>query len=277
VVSPLPKKSLGQCFLTERRYAQEIAAALGIRETDTLLEIGPGQGFLTEELLRSAAARVIGVEIDGRLLDGLRAKFASTPRFDLHHADFVELELAPLLPKTGGIKVVGNLPYHMTAAIVYHLLEYARAARTDDSGPWIEAAVLMMQKEVADRVVAGPGSKTVGKLSVFVQLEAQASYMLTVPAGAFRPQPKVDGGVVRFDFLKIPSVYPRDRRILERIVRFCYHQRRKMLKRSLSSLAGIHPFWQRSELDFTRRPETLSVAEWVSLADTIAEAIPPSS
>ena len=184
----------------------------------------------------------------------------------------MDLDLASLLPAGRPIKVVGNLPYHLSAAIIYKLLEHARSARLDSSLPWIELAVLMIQKEVADRIVAGPGSRTYGKLSVFVQLEADAHMALTVPAGAFRPQPKVDGGVVRFEFLKIPPAYPLDLQIMERMVRYCFHQRRKMLKGTLSSLSGIHPHWQAAELDFTRRPETLSLREWVLLADTVTEA-----
>ena len=171
---PPAKKSLGQCFLVETRYAQEIVAALGITKEDTIVEIGPGRGFLTEELLKSPAAKVITVEIDQRLEALLKTRFADDPRFELHHADFVETDLAELLPQ-GPVKVVGNLPYHLSAEIIYRLLEHARTARHDDSLSWIELAVLMTQKEVADRIVAGPGTKTYGKLSVFVQLEANAS------------------------------------------------------------------------------------------------------
>jgi 16S rRNA (adenine1518-N6/adenine1519-N6)-dimethyltransferase len=269
---PPAKKSLGQCFLVEARYAHEIASALNIGSDDVILEIGPGRGFLTHELLKSNASRVIAIEIDQRLLETLKDKFASESRFELHHADFVELNLASLLPTEKPVKVVGNLPYHLSASIIYKLLEHARVSRHDTSMPWIELAVLMIQKEVADRIVAAPGSRTYGKLSVFVQLEANAHTVFTVPAGAFRPQPKVDGGVVRFEFLKVPPTYPRDLQVMERMVRYCFHQRRKMLKGTLSSLSGIHPYWQSARLDFTRRPETLSLSEWVLLADTVAEA-----
>jgi 16S rRNA (adenine1518-N6/adenine1519-N6)-dimethyltransferase len=269
---PPAKKSLGQCFLVEARYAHEIVGALNIGSNDVILEIGPGRGFLTGELLKSKASRIIAIEIDQRLLETLKERFACESRFELHHADFVELDLASLLPAEGSIKVVGNLPYHLSAAIIYKLLEHARAARHNTGLPWIRLAVLMTQKEVADRIVASPGSRTYSKLSVFVQLEADARTVLTVPAGAFRPQPKVDGGVVRFEFLKIPPAYPKDLQIMERMVRYCFHQRRKMLKGTLSSLSGIHPHWQSAKLDFTRRPETLSLSEWVLLADTVTEA-----
>jgi 16S rRNA (adenine1518-N6/adenine1519-N6)-dimethyltransferase len=136
----------------------------------------------------------------------------------------------------------------------------------------VDTAVLMMQKEVADRVTASPGNKAWGKLSVFAQLEAYTHAMFTVPADAFRPVPSVDGGVVRFDFMRIPEAYPENYQTLERIVRYCFHQRRKMLKTSLSGLAGVHPFWQEADLEFTRRPETLTPAEWVYLADVVFRA-----
>jgi 16S rRNA (adenine1518-N6/adenine1519-N6)-dimethyltransferase len=267
---PPAKKSLGQCFLVESRYAQEIVAALGIGEDDTIVEIGPGRGFLTEELLNSKASRVIAVEIDQRLLSVLQSKYGHDSRLELHHADFVEADFASLLPD-GPVKVVGNLPYHLSAEIIYRLLKHARAARLDSNMPWIELAVLMTQKEVADRIVAKPGSRTYGKLSVFVQLEAYASPVLTVPAEAFRPQPKVDGGVIRLEFQKLPEAYPQDLQALERIVRYCFHQRRKMLKGPLSSLSGVHPHWQSAEIDFTRRPETLTLSEWVHLSDTVTD------
>lgn len=267
---PPAKKSLGQCFLVERHFAREIVHALAIQPGDTVLEIGPGRGILTEELVETPA-RVIAIEIDQRLLDALKDRFAAHENFDLRHEDFLDTDFEQILG-SGTAKVVGNLPYHLAAEVIYKLLVHARAARSNPALPWIDSAVLMMQKEVADRIAAKPGGKEWGKLSVFAQLEAQTESVLMVPAGAFRPTPKVDGGVVRLQFYRIPPAVPRDYTVVERIVRFAFSQRRKMLKRSLSSLAGIHPFWQQSDLDFRRRPETLTPGEWVKLADVIAGA-----
>ncbi len=271
-MKPVPpaKKSLGQCFLVEHSYAWQIADALSIQRGETVLEVGPGRGMLTEALLERGA-RVIAIEIDQRLLEPLRERFGALSNFELRHEDFLATDIERLLP-SGSAKVAGNLPYHLVAQIVFKLLEHARCARHNASLPWIDAAVLMMQKEVADRVVARPGGKAWSRISVFTQLEAAAHAVTTVPAGAFRPVPQVDGGVVRLDFQRLPENYPRDFQIFERIVRYTFHQRRKMLKSSLSGLAGIHPFWQDAALDFTRRPETLSTAEWVQLADVIAAA-----
>ena len=269
---PLPpaKKSLGQCFLVERQYACEIVQALGICAGDTVIEIGPGRGILTEELVQTPA-RVIAVEIDQRLIDPLLSKYGTQANFSLRHEDFLDTDFSQIIG-SGTAKVVGNLPYHLAAEVTYKLLIHARAARDNLEMPWIETAVLMMQKEVAERIASKPGRKAWGKLSVFAQLEAQTSYMLSVPAGAFRPIPKVDGGVVRMDFYRLPPWRPLNYQVLERIVRWTFHQRRKMLKKSLSSLSGVHPHWMAAGLDATRRPETLSPEEWVMLADTVAQA-----
>lgn len=272
---PLPKKSLGQCFLTERQYAQEIVAALQIREGDTVVEIGPGRGMLTEILVETPA-QVIAVEIDNRLQEVLQTKFAKHKNFSLVHADFMEYDLSQFRRDTP-LKVVGNLPYHLSSGIVYRLLEHNRAARNDAQLAWFALGVLMMQREVAERVVAEEGSRVYGKLSVFVQAEAQTDLHVIVPASAFRPTPQVDGGVVRMEFLRLPEHYPTDYKLFERIIRFVFSQRRKMLKSTLSQLAGVHPFWQKLEFDFTRRPETLSVPEWCDLVNAIARQMHPDT
>jgi 16S rRNA (adenine1518-N6/adenine1519-N6)-dimethyltransferase len=268
VTTPPPKKSLGQCFLVETGYARQIVSALGVRDNETILEIGPGRGILTDALL-DTGAQVTAVEIDQRLLDPLTQKFGSRSNFTLRHEDFLNSRFDQILP-AGNSKVAGNLPYHLATEVIFKLIAHAREARLDVKKPWIETAVLMMQKEVAERVAASPSSKAWGILSVFAQLEAAAHLMFTVPASAFKPTPQVDGGVVRIDFLQIPESYPVDYGMMERIVRHCFHQRRKMLKSSLSGLAGVHPFWQKADLDFTRRPETLTPGEWVKLSDVVS-------
>lgn len=270
---PLPKKSLGQCFLTERQYAHQIVEALRIQSGDTVVEVGPGRGFLTE-LLVDTQAQVIGIEIDDRLQEFLTEKFRSRTNFSLIHSDFMDFDLHGLAGKSA-LKVVGNLPYHLSSGIIYRLLEHNRAARGDETLPWFSLGVLMMQREVAERMVARQGSRVFGKLSVFVQAEANVDLHVVVPASAFRPMPQVDGGVVRMDFLKQPEDYPVDYKLFERVVRFTFSQRRKMLKSTLSQLAGIHPVWQTIEFDFTRRPETLSIAEWCALTNEISARTRP--
>ncbi len=241
--------------------------ALEIQPGDVVVEIGPGRGILTRHLA-ATPAKITAVEIDARLLPKLEQSLSKFDNVKLQHADFLETSLTDII-KEGPAKVVGNLPYHLVSEIIFKLFRHARAARDDKNTPWVERAVLMMQKEVARRVVASEGNKTYGILSIFCQLEAQVESMLEVPAACFSPKPKVDGDVVKFVPYKTPSVYPQNWQTLERIVRWCFHRRRKMLRSTLSSLAGVHPFWQEASLDFRRRPEDLSTGEWVNLADTI--------
>jgi 16S rRNA (adenine1518-N6/adenine1519-N6)-dimethyltransferase len=267
---PPPKKSLGQCFLIEREYARRIAQAAAASGTKTVLEIGPGRGILTGELL-SAVTEVVAVEIDRRLIESLNTKFGTFAGFSLRHEDFLDVAFEQILPP-GECMVAGNLPYHLVSEVLFKLFAHAQSARKNPAMPWISRAVLMMQKEVAERVTAVPGKKTWSRISVFSQIEAATQYLFTVPAAAFQPVPKVDGGVVQLDFYRLPPAYPADFTVFERMVRYTFQHRRKMLKSSLAGLAGIHPFWQEADLDFTRRPETLSCAEWTRLTDTVAHA-----
>lgn len=268
---PPAKKSLGQCFLVDQSYARDIVDALHPAADDVIIEIGPGRGVLTQYLVETAA-QIVAVEIDNRLIDPLREKFAKRSNFKLLHEDFLQTSLAAIVPAQRTVKVVGNLPYHLAAEVLYRLFEFARAQRGHSPQQWIQSAVLMMQKEVADRVKAMPDTADWGKLSVFAQLEARVDPLFVVPAGAFRPEPKVDGGVIQLSFWQLPPTYPVDMQLLERVVRWCFSQRRKKLRNSLAALPGVHPFWERADLDFNRRPETLTPAEWVALIGVIAAA-----
>ncbi len=266
-----PKKSLGQCFLTDENIARRIVEGLEISEGDVVVEIGPGRGILTRYLADSPA-QILAVEIDQRLVPRLKESFSKHDNVEVRHADFLEMDLAQLVRK-GPAKLVGNLPYHLVSEILFKLFRHARVAREDEKIPWIERAVLMMQHEVAQRVISAEGNKTYGIPSIFCQLEAKPESLLRVPADCFRPKPKVDGEVLRLFPYRQPPVYPKNWQVLERIVRWCFHQRRKMLRTTLASLAGVHPFWQEVPLDFRRRPEDLSPAEWVMLADGIDQRL----
>ena len=262
-----PKKSLGQCFLTDDNVARRIVEALEISQGDAVIEIGPGRGVLTRHLAASPA-RILAIEIDQRLMPKLRQSLSKYDNVEIQHADFLEIDLAQLISQSPA-KLIGNLPYHLVSEILFKLFRHARLARGDEKLPWVERAVLMMQHEVAQRVIASEGNKTYGILSIFCQLEAQVASVLRVPAACFSPKPKVDGEVLSFLPYRQPPVYPQNWQVLERIVRWCFHRRRKMLRSTLASLAGVHPFWQEVPLDFSRRPEDLSPAEWVLLADGI--------
>ncbi len=264
------KKSLGQNLLVDTTHLARIAVAAELTKEDTVLEIGPGLGALTHQLAERAG-RVVAVELDQRLIPVLREQFADQPHVSFVHGDILELSPAaliqPQLPqKTGAAsdateyKVVANLPYYITSAVIRHILEHP------DSRPTL--AVLLVQREVAQRIVALPGDMSL--LAVSVQFYARPRVLHSVPAGAFLPAPKVDSSVVRLDLHQRPAVPDVDPTQFFRIVRAGFGQRRKQLRNSLSAglsckkedadlwlnAAGVEP---------SRRPQTLSIAEWGEL------------
>jgi len=275
-----PKQSLGQNWLVDATHRERIIAAAELTPEDTVLEIGPGLGVLTGRLA-DQAGQVIAVELDDRLIDPLRTAFAAHPHVTIVHGDILHLDPATLItmpdvasqtaisvtqpnlkskiqnPKS--YKVVANLPYYITSAVLRHLLE-ARVRPT--------LAVIMVQKEVAERICAGPGDLSL--LAVSVQFYAEPRLVHRVPAGAFRPQPKVDSAVLRLAVRPEPAVPDVEPAFFFRVVKAGFSQKRKQLQNTLS--AGLHlakPAIQtalhQAEIDPTRRAETLALAEWGNL------------
>ena len=267
---PKPKKGLGQNFLAGKSIAQDIVQAINPQPDEVILEIGPGRGTLTKYLL-DRGAHVYAVEIDDRLLDPLKIKFGSNPNFHLIHGDFLHLSWEDMIPDQP-FRLVGNLPYHIASSVMFRCLDTLREYRQHPPSGHrrLQSWMLMVQKEVAHRIIAQPGSTDYGILAFFCSLEGTTEILIIVPARAFYPSPKVDGAVIRFTphdhHLQI-----NDLSILNKLVRGSFSVRRKMLRNSLKSLAGIHPFWQQLDFDFSRRPETVSVEEWVNLANRISD------
>jgi 16S rRNA (adenine1518-N6/adenine1519-N6)-dimethyltransferase len=231
---------------------------------DTFLEIGPGRGAITLPL-SAAGARVIAIEIDRDLAAALRK---AAPRgVRILDADILRIDLAGVLRDegvTGPIRVAANLPYNVSSPILFRLLEVQRA------GPLFTDATLMLQREVADRLVAVRGTKDYGVLSIFMQLQANVSRLLVLPPGAFRPAPKVWSAVIRLEFH--PSSPPvRDFRAFERLVKGLFSQRRKTLLNSLGAALGdadaARRALARAGVDPGRRPETLELPELVALLE----------
>ena len=271
-----PKRRFGQNFLTGSHYPSRIVAALAPRPGEALLEIGPGEGALTR-LLLDAGATLTAIEIDPDLIPLLEQRFGANPDLRLVRADILTLDPRPLYPAGQPVRVVANLPYYISTAVLQHLLTYRQL---------FEEMVLMLQREVVDRIIAPPGSRTYGYLSVLVQLFCQVEALFDVPPGAFRPIPKVHSTVLRLRIRREPAVPIADPQAFLLLCQVLFSQRRKTLANNLR--AGFARLALRPEagasllaslpahgIDGQRRAETLSLPELALLhAVVLREADP---
>jgi 16S rRNA (adenine1518-N6/adenine1519-N6)-dimethyltransferase len=254
------KKSLGQNFLLDLNLTGRIARAAGPLDGVTVIEVGPGPGGLTRALLAEGASRVIAVERDERAVAALEEIAAHYPgRLTIMAGDAMEFDAAPYL--TGGpARVVANLPYNIATALLIGWLT------AEPWPPWYDRLTLMFQREVAERIVAKPGSKTYGRLSVLTGWRAEAKILFDISPSAFVPPPKVTSSVVQL--IPRPAPLPCDRRALERVTEAAFGQRRKMLRASLKQL-GVDPIplLERAGIDPTARAEDIAVEGFVSLTN----------
>jgi 16S rRNA (adenine1518-N6/adenine1519-N6)-dimethyltransferase len=259
------KKSLGQNFLFDLNLAARIARAAGPLAGVTVFEVGPGPGGLTRALLSLGAARVMAVERDERAIAALHEIAAHYPgRLDIVAADALTFDSRPRLA-SGPVRIVANLPYNIATALLISWLS------AEPWPPWYECAILMFQREVAERIVAQPHSKSYGRLSVLAQWRCEAKILFDVNASAFVPPPSVTSSIVRL--VPRPAPIPCDRRLLERTTQAAFGQRRKMLRQSLRSLGvDVPALLGTANLEPTARAEDLSVADFVSLARALAAA-----
>jgi 16S rRNA (adenine1518-N6/adenine1519-N6)-dimethyltransferase len=253
------RKSLGQNFLLDLNLTGRIARAAGPLEGVTVIEVGPGPGGLTRALLTEGAARVVAVERDERAVSALAEIAAHYPgRLEIVSGDALTFDAATYVAG-GAARIVANLPYNIATALLVSWLT------AEPWPPWYDRLVLMFQREVAERIVAQPGSKTYGRLSVLAGWRTEAKILFDIAPSAFVPPPKVTSSVVEL----IPRVTPLpcDRRALERVTAAAFGQRRKMLRASLKSL-GIDPIplIENAGLDPTARAEDISVPGFVALA-----------
>lgn len=253
-----PKKKWGQNFLSDPNIARKIVAAAG-EISGPVIEIGPGQGALTG-LLLAAEQPYVGVEIDPALAESLRERYGHLPHFRLIEGDFLDLDLAALAGEHPLAPVVmGNIPYNITSPILFRLFDHADL---------LDRAVLMMQKEVAERLRAPVGTKAYGLLAINAQLFAEVDYRFTVPPHLFFPAPKVSSAVLQLRFRKgVPGQFS-DFPFFRKILRHCFQHRRKMLRKSLSMLFSA-ALLSTLNADLTRRPEQLSIPEWQQLSESI--------
>jgi 16S rRNA (adenine1518-N6/adenine1519-N6)-dimethyltransferase len=253
------RKKFGQHFL-EAAWADKLVAAIDPKPDDRFLEIGPGPGALTLRLA-PRVEHLTAIELDDEMLAALAPK--APTNVTLVRGDFLEFDLASLRPALP-LRVAGNLPYNVSSPILFRLVE---AHRTLGGIP---DATIMVQREVADRIVAGPGSKEYGVLSILLQLHADARRVLALPPGAFRPAPKVHSAVVRLEF-RPPAVAVDDEAAFTAMVRSMFTQRRKTLANALKPYAdtidrSAAEALAAAGIDPTRRPETLTLPDLARLA-----------
>ncbi|RLD14531.1 ribosomal RNA small subunit methyltransferase A [candidate division KSB1 bacterium] len=253
--SKRPLKKFSQNFLTNPFYQQKIVQSLKISSQDTIVEIGPGQGALTQHVVSAQPKRIIAVEIDKRWVNLLKEKFGTS--IEIIQQDILKVDLENLAAESRRIKVIGNLPYHITSPILFRLIE---AHRT------IDCAILMMQKEVAKRICAKPNNKDYGILSVITQTYAQAEYLFEIKRGNFFPAPNVDSAVVALHFFsKIPDLEDAD--LFRKIVRGTFNFRRKTLKNSLSRIFDKAFVNSLDDTILSKRPEQLTVEDFKQLSN----------
>ena len=259
------RKRFGQHFLTDTALVEKMVRHIAPKDSEFVVEIGPGQGALTLPLL-DVIQHLHVVELDRDLVADLERRIAAQ-RLTIHHADALQFSFADLRQHIAGkrqLRVVGNLPYNISTPLIFHLIDQVAA---------IADMHFMLQKEVVDRLTAVPGTPDWGRLSVMVQYYCQADYLFFVPPTAFSPPPKVDSAVVR---LTPHSALPhpaQDVNLLRKLVAQAFTQRRKVISNSLKSLlsadeieaAGVNP---------TLRPDALTVAQYVALANVLAEKQP---
>ena len=258
----LARKRFGQHFL-EPAWADKVVKAIGPSPDETFLEIGSGTGILTLRLAPKVR-HLVAVEIDRDLIAALTPKLP--PNASIVAGDVLELDLAALAP-TGPLRIAGNLPYNISSPILFRLLDL-RARRP------VRDATLMLQREVADRIVAKPGSAEYGVLSVLLQWQATVTRVLTLPPGAFRPPPKVRSAVIQLSF-RDPDIALGNQNLFTRLVRSVFTQRRKTLSNALVPFAteigvSAREALRDAGLDPTRRPQTLEIVEIARLADIFA-------
>lgn len=257
------KKSLGQNFLLDLNLTAKIARQAGDLAGMDVLEIGPGPGGLTRGLLAEGARRVLAIEKDARCLPALAEIAAAYPgRLEVIEGDALQVD--PLQHLTPPIAICANLPYNVGTELLVRWL-------TPESWPpfW-QTLTLMFQREVAERIVAQPGSKAYGRLAVLSQWRADARIVLSLPPGAFTPPPKVSSAVVHLRALPEPR-FPAEQKVLERVVAAAFNQRRKMLRAALKGLApDIEDRLQASGIAPTDRAEQVSLEQFCALARTLA-------
>ncbi|WP_315116738.1 16S rRNA (adenine(1518)-N(6)/adenine(1519)-N(6))-dimethyltransferase RsmA [uncultured Clostridium sp.] len=260
-------KSLGQNFLIDDGVLKDIVKGAEVDKEDFVIEIGPGVGTLTKELLKEAK-KVLAIELDSDLIPILKEELKDFPNFEIINKDVLKIDFNDLLKEEESVKLVANLPYYVTTPIISSLLK---------GNHKFKSLTIMIQKEVADRIAAEPNTKEYGSLSLLVQYYCDVKTVRKVSPASFIPRPKVDSIVIRLDRLDKPRVDVKDEELFFKIIRSSFNMRRKTLWNALKSL-GINKdlleeALQNVNIDSKRRGETLSIEEFANLANNIKELL----
>ncbi|WP_439133245.1 16S rRNA (adenine(1518)-N(6)/adenine(1519)-N(6))-dimethyltransferase RsmA [Pseudomaricurvus sp.] len=262
------RKRFGQNFLEYDNIIRRIVKSISPKAEDNLVEIGPGKGAITEQLL-AACPTLNVVELDRDLIPILLSQFiARYPDFRIHQTDALKFDFGTLLQDTRGdsqgpLRIVGNLPYNISTPLIFHLLTY----QAD-----VKDMHFMLQKEVVDRMAAQPGQKAYGRLGVMVQYFCKVENLFDVPPECFNPRPKVDSAIVRLTpHTQLPHP-AKDVKLLSRLVNTAFQQRRKTLRNSLKQLLTVDAI-ESLNIDTSVRPENITLPEYVALSDKLAEIL----
>jgi 16S rRNA (adenine1518-N6/adenine1519-N6)-dimethyltransferase len=256
------RKSLGQHFLIDQAVLDIILETAELSQQDTVIEVGPGLGILTERLATQAGS-VVAVELDNQLASLLQRRLASYSNLRVVNADILKVKLSQLLGRKDRYKVVANLPYYITSPVLRYFVE---------GSPKPSLMVIMVQKEVGEAIVAGPGKMSL--LAVSLQVYSKPKIRSHVPAQSFYPEPKVDSVILRFDMLAEPAVKVGDMNSFFQVVKAGFSSPRKQLHNSLSHGLGmkpadVEPILKQAGIDPQRRAETLNLEEWAKLTGVL--------
>lgn len=261
-------KSLGQNFLIDDGVIRDIVEGADVEKEDVIVEIGPGSGALTRELL-NVAKEVIAIEVDSKLIPILKEELKEYDNLTLINEDILKINLDEIVLEKENLKLVANLPYYATTPIIAKILK---------QGLNFKSLTVMIQKEVGERMSAKPKDKEYGSLSLLVQYYCNINVIRKVSPSSFIPRPKVDSIIIRLDKLQQPRVSVKDEELFFKIIRTAFNMRRKTMWNVIKSLSNldkeiIERVFKLSNIDTKRRGETLSVEEFALLSDSLHELI----
>lgn len=255
------RKRFGQNFLHDPNVIRNIVKSIRPKVGDNMVEIGPGMGAITEELLEATEGHLNVVELDRDLIPGLNVKFFNHAGFKIHEADALKFDFQTLKTDERQLRIVGNLPYNISTPLIFHLLSYSGT---------VKDMHFMLQKEVVDRMAAGPNTKAYGRLSIMTQYQCQVMPVMEIGPEAFKPAPKVDSAIVRLIPHKSIQNPVRSLEDLNHVCVTAFNQRRKTIRNSFKKLIDEQTLIDNG-IDPTLRPENLSIDQYILLANVYTE------